>query len=84
MGNAQAGPEQAAMVVDFRDRGQGATRPGRAVVLGDAQSGRQPIDEKGIGPLQLLKQRPAIVAQSFEVAALALGMKRIKGEGTFA
>jgi hypothetical protein len=72
------------VVVDFGERGERAARPGSAGVLGNAQRRGQTFDEIHVGSAQMVEQGAGVAAQSFEVAALPLGVQGVEGEGAFA
>ena len=84
MGLPQMSKEEAQEVVDFRgggNRGAGIA-PGGALLDGDG--GRKALDEIDVGLFHLLQVLPRVGGETFDVAALALGVERIEGERRFA
>src|SRR5439155_10881075 len=81
---AQAGVEDAQIVVDL---GDGADRRARAFASGlllDADGRRQAADVFDLGLLHLPQELPGVGRQRFDVAALALGVDGVQSERAFA
>ena len=81
---ADAGIEQAQVIVDFRNRPDG--RPGIAArrLLVDGNSRRQAFNVIDIGLIHLAQELPGIGRQRFDIATLAFGVNRIKSQGRLA
>ncbi len=83
MGDADPRPEQAHIVVDL---GDGCNRRARVAVrclLLDRDRRRQALDVVDIGLLHELEKLPGVGRERFDVAALALGVDGVEGEGGF-
>ncbi|CAB4548636.1 unannotated protein [freshwater metagenome] len=80
MGNADAGIEQTEVVVDLGDRSDGGTRIAGGRLLIDGDRGRKTLDEVDIGLVHLAEELTGIGRQRLDVAALAFGVDRVKGQ----
>ena len=81
---ADAGEEQAQVVVDLGDRADRRTRVARGALLVDRDGRRQPVDRVDVGLLHLAEELAGVRAQALDVAALALGVDRVEGEARLA
>ena len=84
VGHADAGVQQAEVVVDL---GDGAHRRpgvagGRLLVDGDGR--RQALDEVDVGLVHLAQELPGVGAQRLHVAPLALGVDGVEGQAGLA
>ncbi|GJD71291.1 hypothetical protein MMMDOFMJ_4246 [Methylobacterium gnaphalii] len=84
IGNADARPEQAHVVVDLGDGAHRRARVFRGRLLLDGDGRREPVDLVDIRLRHHLQELPGIGRQRLDVAALALGIDRIEGERGFA
>ena len=82
IGDADARPQQAHVVVDLGDRGDGRARVARGRLLLDRDGGREAVDMLDIGLLHHLEELARIGAKALDVAALALGIDGVEGEAT--
>ncbi len=83
-GHADAGEEQAEVVVDLgdgADRGAGVAA-GRLLVDGDGR--RQALDEVDVGLVHLAEELAGVGRQRLDVAALALGVDGVEGQRALA
>ena len=81
---AEAGEEDAQEVVDFSDgadRGAGVLARG---LLVDGDGGREALDVVHVRLFHLAEELAGVGGEGFDVAALALGVERVKGEGGLA
>ena len=78
--HADAGVEQAQVVVDLGDRAD--RRPGvaRRALLVDRDGRREALDEVDVGLVHLPEELPGVGRERLDVAALALGVDRVEGE----
>ena len=81
---AAAGEKQAEVVVDFGGGGDGGARVARGVFLLDGDGGREAVDEVDVGLVDALEELAGVGGERLDVAALALGVDGVKGEGGFA
>ena len=81
---ADARPQQAHIVVDLGDRADRRTRVLRGGLLVDGDGGRKTIDVVHIRLVHLAEELPRVAGQRFNVAALTLGVDRVKRQGRFA
>ncbi len=72
------------VVVGFRDGADGAAAGAAGRFVSDADRGRQAGDPLGGRSLQTLEELARVGGEGFDVAALALGIKRIQREAGFA
>ena len=84
LGRAQPGHQQPQMVVDFRDRGDGAARILAAGPLVDRHRRLQALDQIDVGPLQLMQKLPGVDRQAFDILPLAFGIQRVERQRAFA
>ena len=82
--DADAGEEQAQVIVDLGDGADGGARVLRRCLLLDGDGGREAVDVIDIGLLHHLEELARVRRQAFDVAALALGVDGIEGERGFA
>ena len=81
---ADAGVEQAQVVVDFRRRAHGRSGVAAGPALIDRDGGTQPFDLIDVGLLHLAEELPRVSAERFDVAALPFGEDRVEGQRRFA
>ena len=81
---AHRGPEQAEIVVNFSDGANSGTGGARRCLLLDGDSGAEAVDGVNVGALHLVEELAGVGGEGFDVAALALGIDRVEGEGAFA
>ena len=84
IGDADARPEQAHVIVDFGDGRDGRARIARCRLLLDRDGGGQALDMVDVGLLHQLEELACIGRQRFDVAALPLGIDGVEGEARFA
>ena len=77
---ADAGIQQAQVIVDFSDRADGRARVVAGGFLLDGNRRRQPLDQVDVGFLHQLQKLPGVGRQRFNVAALTLGIERVESE----
>ncbi|MNY05432.1 hypothetical protein D3C86_1381550 [compost metagenome] len=77
---ADAGVEQAQVVVDLGDRAHGGARVVRGGLLLDGDRRRQPLDGVDVGLLHHRQELAGVGGQRFHVAALALGVQGVEGQ----
>ena len=82
--HADARPQQAHVIVDFGDRGDGRARVAAGGLLLDRDGGREAVDMLDIGLLHHLEELARIGRQRLDVAALALGIDGVEGEARLA
>ncbi len=80
IGNADARPEQAHVIVDFRHRADGRARVLRRRLLLDRDRRREPVDLVDVGLLHHFQELARIGRKQLDIAALALGVDRVEGE----
>ena len=80
MGLADAGPQQAQVVVDLRDRADRRPRVARGRLLVDRDRRREALDRVDVGLVHLAQELARVGAQRLDVAALPLGVDRVEGE----
>ena len=80
VGLADAGPEQAEVVVDLGDGADGGARVAAGGLLVDGDGRRQPLDEVDVGLVHLAEELPGVGREGLDVAALALGVDGVEGE----
>ena len=81
---ADARIEQAQVVMDFGDRADRRTRIVAGGFLFDGNGRRQTLDHVDVGFFHQLQELPGIGRQRFDVAALALCVKRVECQRRFA
>ena len=82
--NADAGEEQAQVVVDFGDGADGGTRVMRGGFLLDGDGGREAFDVIHIGLVHDGEKLARVSGKRFDVAPLSFGVDSVKGERGFA
>ena len=80
MGLADAGPQQAQVVVDLGDGADGRARVARRRLLVDRDRRRETLDRVDVGLVHLPEELARVRAQRLDVAALALGVDGVEGE----
>ena len=80
IGAADAGEEQAQVIVDFGCRGDGRARIARRILLLDGDRGRDAVNHVGVGLLDALQKLPRVRGKRLDIAPLAFGINRIEGE----
>ena len=78
--HADAGVEQAEVVVDLGDRADRRPRVARRGLLVDRDGRRQALDEVDVGLVHLAEELAGVRRQRLDVAALPLGVDRVEGE----
>ena len=81
MGYADGGIKKAKVVVDFGDGADGGAGAAARRLLLDGDRRAQPFDGIDVRPLDLIQKLARIGGESFDVAALPLGIDGVKGEG---
>ena len=81
---ADAGVEQAQVVVDLGDRADRRARVPRGRLLVDRHRRRQALDEVDVRLVHLAEELPRVGRQRLDVAALALGEDRVEGQARLA
>ncbi len=84
IGNADARPEQAHVIVDLGDRGDGRARIAAGGLLLDRDGGAEALDMIDIGLLHQLEELAGIGRERLDIAALALGIDGVEGEARLA
>ena len=84
VGDAGARPEQAHVVVDFGDGADGAARVAAGGLLLDGDGRGQALDAVHVGLAHQLQELPGVGGEGLDVAALALGVDGVEGEGGLA
>ena len=82
--DANAGEEQAQVVVDFGDGADGGTRVMRGGFLLDGDGGREAFDVIHIGLVHDGEKLARVSGKRFDVAPLSFGVDSVKGERGFA
>ena len=77
---ADAGEEQAQIVVDFRDRAHGGARVVGRGLLFDGDGRRQPFDVVYVGLLHYREELASVGREGLHVAPLALGIERVESQ----
>ena len=80
MGNADARPQEAQVVVDFGDRADGRARVLARRLLLDGDGRRQAVDLVDVRLLHLLEELPGVGRERLDVAPLPFGVDRVEGE----
>jgi hypothetical protein len=75
-----ARPQQAHVIVDLGDGGDGRARVLRRGLLLDRDRRREPVDLVDVGLLHHLEELARIGRERFDIASLALGIDRVEGE----
>jgi len=84
VGDADAGVQQAQIVVDLGDRPDRRARVGADALLVDGHGRAEALDLVDIGLFHLPQELASVGAQAFHIAPLALGEDRIEGQGGLA
>ena len=84
IGHTDARPQQAHVIVDFGDGGDGRTRVFAGGLLFDADRGAEALDMVDIGLRHQFEELARVSRQGFDVAALPLGIDGVEGERGFA
>jgi hypothetical protein len=84
VGDADARPQEAHIVVDFRDRGDGGARVAAGGLLLDRDGGAEALDMLDIGLLHHLQKLARIGGERLHIAALTFRIDGVEGEGGFA
>ena len=82
--DAGARVQHAQVIVDLGDGADRRARVVRRRLLFDRDRGREPFDVVDVGLFHDRQELPRIGRQRFDVAALALGVDRVEGEGGLA
>ena len=82
--DADAGEQQAQVVVDLGDGADGRARVARRALLVDRDRRRQAVDLVDVRLLHLAEELARVGAQALDVAPLALGVDRVEGEARLA
>ncbi len=77
-------PQQAHVIVDFGDRGDGRARVAAGGLLLDRDRRRQSVDMLDVGLLHHLEELAGVGAEALDVAALSFRVDGIEGEARFA
>ncbi len=83
VGLAHAGPKQAEVILNLRDRGHGGARVVRTLLLIDGDGRREPLDAVAVGFLHLPDELPCVGGKRFHVPTLPLSIQRVEGQGGF-
>ena len=78
--HADAGVEQAEVVVDLGDGADGRAGVARGRLLVDRDRRRQALDEVDVGLVHLAEELAGVGRERLDVAALALGVDGVEGE----
>ena len=84
VGMADAGVQQAQVVVDLGDRPDGRARVAGGRLLVDGDGRRQALDEVDVGLVHLAQELAGVGRERLDVAALALGVDGVEGQGGLA
>ncbi len=79
--DADAGVEQAEVVVDLGDGADGRAGVARGALLVDGDGRRQPFDEVDVGLVHLAEELAGVGRERLDVAALALGVDGVERQG---
>ena len=82
--HADAGVQQAEVVVDLGDRADGGAGVAAGRLLVDRDRRREAVDVVDVGLVHLPQELAGVGAQALHVAALALGVDRVEGEAALA
>ena len=83
MALADAGVEDAQVIVDLGDGADGGARIAAGRLLLDADGRRQAGEVIDIRLLQLAEELPGVARQRFDVAPLPLGVERVERQRDF-
>ena len=84
MGGTHAGVEQAQVIVDFGDGADGGAGVFAGGFLVDGDGGGEAVDGIDVGLFHLPEELARIGRKALDIAALALGVEGIEGEGGLA
>ena len=84
VGMADAGIQKAEVVVDLGDRPHGRARVAGGRLLVDGDGRRQALDEVDVGLVHLAQELAGVGGEGLDVAALALGVDGVEGQGGLA
>lgn len=79
----EAGVEELEVVVDLGEGADGRASGADGVFLLDGDGGRDAVDAIDLGLVHAVKELTDVGREGFDVAALALGVECVKGEGGF-
>ena len=82
--DADAGVEDAQVVVDLGDGADGGARVVRGALLLDGDGGREAAQVLDLGALELAEELAGVGGEALDVAALALGVEGVEGEAGLA
>ena len=82
--DADAGVQQAQVVVDLGDRADGRAGVAAGRLLVDRDRRRQALDDVDVGLVHLPEELAGVRRQRLDVAALALGVDRVEGQARLA
>ena len=77
---ADLGVEQAQVMIDFRDRGDGGFSAALAQALLDGDGGRNAGDVVDVGARHHFEKLPRVGGQAVDIAALAFGVNDVEGQ----
>ena len=80
MGVADVSPEQAQIVVNFRDGGHDGAWIAAAGALLNGNRRGEPFDVLNIGFLQLIEELPCVSRETFNIPPLAFGIEGVEGQ----
>ncbi len=83
IGPADAGEQQAQVIVDFRRRGHGGAGIPDIDLLLDGDGGRNAFDHLHVGLGHPAQELPGVGGEALGKTALSFGKKRIEGQGGF-
>ena len=81
---AAAGVEKSHVIIDFRRCGYGRAGISGGVFLLDSDGWGEAVDEVNVWFFNTFQELACVGAERLDVAALALGVDGVEGEGTFA
>ena len=84
MGDADAGVQEAQVVVDLGDRADGRPRVPGGRLLVDRDGRGQALDEVDVRLVHLAEELPGVRRQRLHVPSLPLGVDRVEGQGGLA
>ena len=82
--DADAGEEEAEVVIDLGDGAHGRAGVARGRLLVDGDRRREPVDRVEVGLVHLAEELPRVAREALDVATLALGVDRVEGEARLA
>ena len=84
VGNADARPQKAQVVVNLRHRAHGGAGVAAGGFLIDGNGGAQPLDGVHIRLFHLPQEHPGVAGQAFHIAPLTLGIQGVEGQAALA